>query len=148
MRWRRCARSDLRFGRASSHLPVLRLNVGLGDAAGSAGDGTAAAVAVCVKVFGDRRLGQGNAAIALWRSHGPDAVVLDMMLPKRSGFLVLEELLEADSPPIVVMVTANEGRRHETYARRLGVREYLVKPVPLTVLLDALVTHLDGPSPA
>lgn len=90
----------------------------------------------------------GNAAIALWRSHGPDAVVLDMMLPKRSGFLVLEELLEADSPPIVVMVTANEGRRHETYARRLGVREYLVKPVPLTVLLDALVTHLDGPSPA
>jgi DNA-binding response OmpR family regulator len=77
----------------------------------------------------------GNEAIALWRSHEPDVVVLDMMLPKRSGFLVLEEMREASSPPIVVMVTANEGRRHEAYARRLGVHAYLTKPIPLETLI-------------
>lgn len=87
--------------------------------------------------------GDGNAAVSLWRSHEPDAVVLDMMLPKRSGFLVLEELLDSDPPPVVIMVTANEGQRHETYARQLGVREYLVKPVPLGLLVDTLVNHLD-----
>ncbi len=48
----------------------------------------------------------GNEAVAMWRSHEPDVVVLDMMLPKRSGFLVLEELQEASEPPIVIMVTA------------------------------------------
>ena len=82
------------------------------------------------------RAEDGNQAIALWRSHVPDVVVLDMMLPKRSGFLVLEELLESEDPPIVVMVTANEGRRHEDYARRLGVHAYLNKPIPLELLVQ------------
>ncbi|MCP4759913.1 MAG: response regulator [Planctomycetes bacterium] len=80
----------------------------------------------------------GNEAIALWRSHEPPIIVLDMMLPKRSGFLVLEELRETSTPPIVVMVTANEGRRHERYARTLGVHEYLTKPVPLETLIAAI----------
>ena len=44
----------------------------------------------------------GNEALAMWQSHEPHIVVLDMMLPERSGFLVLEELREASSPPIVV----------------------------------------------
>ncbi len=90
------------------------------------------------------RAEDGNQAIALWRSHAPIAVVLDMMLPKRSGFLVLEELLESDAPPIVVMVTANEGRRHEDYARRLGVHAYLNKPVPLELLVQTIQNLLDG----
>jgi CheY-like chemotaxis protein len=90
------------------------------------------------------RAEDGNQAIALWRSHAPNVVVLDMMLPKRSGFLVLEELLEAEHPPIVVMVTANEGRRHEDYARRLGVHAYLNKPIPLELLVQTIRDLLDG----
>ncbi|MDG2291487.1 MAG: response regulator [Phycisphaerales bacterium] len=90
------------------------------------------------------RAEDGNQAIALWRSHAPDVVVLDMMLPKRSGFLVLEELLESEDPPIVVMVTANEGRRHEDYARRLGVHAYLNKPIPLELLIQTIRNLLDG----
>ena len=89
----------------------------------------------------------GNQAIALWRSETPTVVVLDMMLPKRSGFLVLEELLQADQPPIVVMVTANEGRRHEEYAKRLGVHAYLNKPVPLEVLVSTIHTLLEDHTP-
>ncbi|MDP7029357.1 MAG: response regulator [Phycisphaerales bacterium] len=81
----------------------------------------------------------GNEAVSLWRSHEPPVVVLDMMLPKRSGFLVLEELKEAAKPPIVIMVTANEGRRHETYARSIGVHAYLTKPVPLERLIQSIV---------
>ena len=77
----------------------------------------------------------GNEAISQWRTSNPDTVVLDMMLPKRSGFLVLEELLNDDDPPVVVMVTANEGRRHMTYAESLGVHAYLNKPVPLETLI-------------
>jgi CheY-like chemotaxis protein len=80
----------------------------------------------------------GNEAVALWRSHEPPVIVLDMMLPKRSGFLVLEELRETATPPIVVMVTANEGRRHEQYARTLGVHAYLTKPIPLESLISVI----------
>lgn len=84
----------------------------------------------------------GNEAVAQWRMHMPNVVVLDMMLPKRSGFLVLEELIESEHTPVVVMVTANQGRRHEEYARQLGVDGYLTKPVPLEVLISTIAERL------
>jgi DNA-binding response OmpR family regulator len=80
----------------------------------------------------------GNAALAMATATRPDAVVLDMMLPRRSGFLVLEKLKEADDAPIVVMVTANQGKRHLAYAKSLGVDGYLVKPISLQRLVDLI----------
>lgn len=73
-----------------------------------------------------------------------DAVVLDMMLPKRSGFLVLERIKELEDPPVVLMVTANQGKRHMEYAKDLGVDGYLYKPVPLVRLIDTLVELLEA----
>ena len=80
----------------------------------------------------------GTEAVAEAIRCQPDAVILDMMLPKRSGFLVLEELLSMDLPPKVVMVTANEGKRHMAYAKTLGVSAYLNKPVSLDKLIDTV----------
>ena len=85
----------------------------------------------------------GNAAVSMVHAVQPDAVVLDMMLPKRSGFLVLEKLTEVDEPPVVVMITANQGRRHMAYAESLGVHAYLIKPVSLERLVDTVVDLLD-----
>ncbi len=81
----------------------------------------------------------GNAAINACQGGDPDAIVLDMMLPKRSGFLVLEKLKSQANAPIIVMITANQGKRHVAYAESLGVDAYLVKPVPLLRLVDTLV---------
>jgi DNA-binding response OmpR family regulator len=80
----------------------------------------------------------GTEAVSVAISSHPDAVILDMMLPKRSGFLVLEEILSMDPAPIVVMVTANEGKRHMAYAKTLGVAAYLIKPVGLDKLIDTV----------
>ena len=76
----------------------------------------------------------GNAAVAAVQEDPPDIVVLDMMLPKRSGFLVLEKIKGFEDSPLVIMVTANEGKRHQAYAESLGVDAYLLKPVPLEML--------------
>ena len=67
-----------------------------------------------------------------------------MMLPKRSGFIVLERLKKLGSPPVVVMITANMGKRHMAYAEDLGVDAYLVKPVPLQRLVDTVIQLLFG----
>jgi DNA-binding response OmpR family regulator len=80
----------------------------------------------------------GTEAVSACMASQPDAVILDMMLPKRSGFLVLEEILSVESAPIVVMVTANEGKRHMAYANTLGVSAYLIKPVGLDKLIDTV----------
>lgn len=85
----------------------------------------------------------GNAAVAACQEDLPDIVVLDMMLPKRSGFLVLEKIKGFEDSPLVVMVTANEGRRHQHYAESLGVDAYLLKPVPLTQLVSTCADLID-----
>lgn len=84
----------------------------------------------------------GSAALSMVHGLHPDAVVLDMMLPRRSGFLVLEKIRESENPPVVVMITANQGRRHMVYAKSLGVDAYLIKPVPLERLVETVVELL------
>ncbi|MBL9002175.1 MAG: response regulator [Phycisphaerae bacterium] len=84
----------------------------------------------------------GNEAIKICQEDPPELVVLDMMLPKRSGFLTLEKIKGYDDSPSVIMVTANEGQRHQAYAESLGVDEYLQKPVPLAKLIDTAVDLL------
>lgn len=86
----------------------------------------------------------GNEAVRICREDPPDLVVLDMMLPRRSGFLVLEKIKGLDDSPVVIMVTANEGRRHQAYAESLGVDKYFLKPVPLEKLLDSAVSLLEA----
>jgi DNA-binding response OmpR family regulator len=70
--------------------------------------------------------------------HRPDLVVLDMMMPRQGGYPVLEHLRgKADAPP-VVMITANEGSRHQAYAESLGVVDYLRKPFAMERLLEGV----------
>lgn len=82
----------------------------------------------------------GESAWQSLREAAPDLAVLDMMLPKASGLLLLERLQTLERRPPVVMVTANQGRRHQQFAQSLGVEAYLVKPVPLGRLLDVAVS--------
>ena len=87
----------------------------------------------------------GNTAVSLFLAERPDGVVLDMMLPARSGFLVLEKIRETADPPPVVMVTANQGRRHLISAENLGGSAYLIKPIPLQRLLTTLGDLMELP---
>jgi DNA-binding response OmpR family regulator len=73
----------------------------------------------------------------------PDLVLTDMMMPRMGGFPVLEFLSEIDSPPPVIMMTANEGSRHKAYAEMLGVVDYLRKPFAMEVLLDSVERALN-----
>lgn len=86
----------------------------------------------------------GQEAVGICNGETPDLVILDMMLPKRSGFLVLEKIKGREDSPIVIMVTANEGKRHQAYAESLGADRYMLKPVPLDRLLDAAIELLNA----
>jgi DNA-binding response OmpR family regulator len=82
----------------------------------------------------------GNKAVEIAERSQPDLVVLDMMLPGRSGFLVLEKIKSKkprNTKPFVIMITGNQGGRHKMYAESLGVSEYFNKPVKMDRLLAA-----------
>ena len=81
----------------------------------------------------------GNQGLAMAERERPDLVILDMMMPKRSGFLVLEKLRRTEeSPTRVVMITANEGSRHKAYAEMLGVDDYIRKPFAMDRLIESV----------
>ena len=87
------------------------------------------------------RASDGDAAIEVADRESPDLVVLDMMLPKRGGLLVMEKLKagkKRSDPPLVVMITGNRGVRHKTYAEGLGVSAYLNKPFRMEKLVDTI----------
>jgi DNA-binding response OmpR family regulator len=78
----------------------------------------------------------GNAGLAVAERENPDLIVLDMMMPKKSGFLVLEKLKNRPGGMIpTVMITANEGSRHRAYAEFLGVKDYIRKPFAMEKLV-------------
>ncbi len=84
----------------------------------------------------------GNQALEVASEFDPDIIVLDAMLPKRSGFLVLEKLKGANRKPgqrpLVIMITGNAGKRHQTWAQSLGVDDYLNKPFRMERLLESM----------
>jgi DNA-binding response OmpR family regulator len=81
----------------------------------------------------------GNQGLALSERENPDLVILDMMMPKRSGFLVLEKMRRTRETPMrVIMITANEGSRHKAYAEMLGVDDYIRKPFPMDRLIESV----------
>ncbi|MFM8706713.1 MAG: response regulator transcription factor [Planctomycetia bacterium] len=81
----------------------------------------------------------GNQGLMMAETEEPDLVVLDMMMPKRSGFLVLEKLRRTRPVPMkVIMITANEGSRHKAYAEMLGVDDYIRKPFAMDRLLESI----------
>jgi len=80
----------------------------------------------------------GNRAVELAEKNQPDLIILDMMLPGRSGFMVLEKVKSKkprNSKPYVIMITGNTGARHKMFAESLGVSDYFNKPVKLDKLI-------------
>jgi DNA-binding response OmpR family regulator len=91
----------------------------------------------------------GNKAVELAEKTQPDLVILDMMLPGRSGFLVLEKLKmrkPGNTKPFVIMITGNPGARHKMYAESQGVNEYFTKPVKLDKLIASAEKLLATPA--
>jgi DNA-binding response OmpR family regulator len=86
----------------------------------------------------------GNSGLTIAEREGPDLIVLDMMMPKKSGFLVLEKLKGRSGGLIpTIMITGNEGSRHRAYAEMLGVRDYIRKPFAMEKLVKSVEKILE-----
>ncbi|MFK7880625.1 response regulator transcription factor [Roseobacter sp.] len=89
----------------------------------------------------------GTDAAEVIRDRNPDLVVLDVMLPGKSGFDILEELRghqqTADLP--VLMLTARGQSRDREMAEKAGVSRFMTKPFSntevLTAVRDLLYVH-------
>ena len=67
-----------------------------------------------------------------------DAIVLDVMLPRRNGFSVVAELRAAQRNTPVLMLTAKDGEWDQAEALDAGADDYVTKPFSFPVLLARL----------
>jgi len=70
----------------------------------------------------------GNAALALARETRPDLLVLDVMLPGRSGFDVLRDLRADGIDSAVIMLTARDEVIDRVAGLEMGADDYVTKP--------------------
>ena len=77
--------------------------------------------------FGVITAGDGEQALAAARSQSPDLIVLDLMMPKLSGYEVCREL-RRDSDIPILMLTARGEEVDRIVGLELGADDYLGKP--------------------
>lgn len=76
----------------------------------------------------------GNTAIAEFDKHGPDLVLLDLMLPGMSGTEVCRIIRSKSTVP-VIMLTAKDGEVDKVVGLELGADDYVTKPFSSRELL-------------
>ena len=77
--------------------------------------------------FRSERAADGNTALTLYRAAKPDLVLLDIMLPGKSGLDVLRSI-RAESATPVILVTARAEETDHIVGLELGADDYVVKP--------------------
>jgi DNA-binding response OmpR family regulator len=71
--------------------------------------------------------GDGEEAIRLFHAESPDLVLLDLMLPKKSGFEVLDHIRKISKVP-VILLTARGQETDKVRGLRGGADDYVTKP--------------------
>ncbi len=86
--------------------------------------------------------GDPDQALALALEHKPDAILLDLRMPKYSGFELCRTFATFSSTQLipVLVISGEAGSNTKEFCRDLGAAAYFEKPVDF----DALQERLDG----
>ena len=82
---------------------------------------------ICRQVF------DGEEAVSAMNEWQPDLVLLDVLLPYRDGFLLMEQKVFRDKP--VIFLTAKDSTADKVKGLKLGADDYIVKPFEAVELL-------------
>ncbi len=80
----------------------------------------------------------GSAGLSMCKEVTPDLIILDLMLPKLSGFEVCKMLRDEGFDKKIVMVTAKTEPRNEIFGMDLGADDYIMKPFAPEELLHVV----------
>ncbi len=75
-----------------------------------------------------RTAADGVAALAAYEKHRPDLLILDVMMPKKSGYDVCSEIRRKDPTLPILMLTAKSTEADKVLGLGLGADDYLTKP--------------------
>lgn len=79
--------------------------------------------------------GDGNTAIKLYDNEKPDLILLDIMIPEKSGYDVCRHIRASDNSTPILMLTAKGQEVDKVVGLELGADDYVVKPFGINELL-------------
>ena len=82
--------------------------------------------------------GDGGQALELFRIHRPHMAVLDIAMPGLSGLEVAEAIREEDPDLPIIILTCYNDASYMQAAIRLRLMDYLLKPVNMPLIEQAL----------
>ena len=84
----------------------------------------------------------GETGLQLALEQDPDLILLDLMLPKRSGFDVCKAFREQNRSTPVLMLTAREEEADKVLGLELGADDYITKPFSMRELLARVKANI------
>src|SRR5213080_2072911 len=96
--------------------------------------------------FETLQAGDGEEAIRIFHAESPDLVLLDLMLPKKSGFEVLDHIRKFSKVP-VILLTARGQETDKVRGLRGGADDYVTKPFGVQELfarIDAVIRRSEN----
>jgi two-component system chemotaxis response regulator CheY len=90
-------------------------------------------ISLILRAFDNPRIleaSDGAQAVALYKEHQPDMVLLDVNMPNMDGVQALAAIQELDKSAVVVMLTSLANRQTIEECQRLGAVDYIRKDTP------------------
>jgi DNA-binding response OmpR family regulator len=84
----------------------------------------------------------GERGIELGLSRGPDLVLLDVILPRMSGYTVCQKLRRVGFAPPIIMLTARNSELDRVTGLDFGADDYIGKPFSVSELVARVRAHL------
>lgn len=84
----------------------------------------------------------GEQAIDLLKQYAPDIIFLDIEMPKKNGFEILEAIREQHIPVYAIMVSRYSSKENFSSALMQGARDFIVKPLNQKKIEQAITAYL------
>ena len=81
-----------------------------------------------------RTVADGAAALVAYAERRPDILILDIMMPRKSGYDVCIEIRKKDRQLPIIMITAKGSEQDKVLGLDIGADDYLAKPFGLSEL--------------
>jgi len=86
----------------------------------------------------------GVQAVALYRQHRPDVVIMDLGMPRLNGVDAIEQIRAEDADASIVILTTYQGDEDVYRGLQAGAKAYLLKDGGSEQLADCLRTVASG----
>jgi DNA-binding NarL/FixJ family response regulator len=96
----------------------------------------------CIEIVAE--CGDGDAALAAYREHRPDVLLLDLRMPRLDGLEVVRRVLEADRAARILVMTTYSTDQDIGHALRAGAKGYLLKDAAAEDVCRAIVRVAEG----